>query len=67
MSLVYERHTIAFFGPLAQPNYQMYSIVIKYPAEFTNIVVINITRYVYLYAYICLVLSKTPIKIYLRI
>ena len=39
----------------------------KYPAEFTNIVVINITRYVYLYAYVCLVLSKTPIKIYLRI
>ena len=28
MSLVYERHTIAFFGPLAQPNYQMYSVVI---------------------------------------
>ena len=28
MPLVYERHTIAFFGPLAQPNYQMYSVVI---------------------------------------
>ena len=28
ISLVYELHTIAFFGPLAQPNYQMYSVVI---------------------------------------
>ena len=65
-------------GPLAQPNYQMYSVVItnknifliyisygthKYPAERTNIVVINITRYVYLYAFASFS-QKNPIKLY---
>ena len=36
MSLVYERYTIAFFGPLAQPNYQMYSVVITNNNIFTS-------------------------------
>ena len=47
---------------LGQPNYQLYSIVItkfiyisysthKYSMKFTNIIVINITRYAYLHAF----------------
>ena len=102
---------------LGQPNYQLYSIVItkfiyisysthKYSMKFTNIIVINITRYAYLHAFasffqkpllnkgnkvimriimcvsvylgirnttllcmficVCLVLAKTPIKVYSR-
>ena len=34
--VTYERHTIAFFGPLAQPNYQMYSVVITNNNIFTS-------------------------------
>ena len=36
MPLVYERHTITFCGPLAQPNYQMYSVVITNNNIFTS-------------------------------
>ena len=39
MSLVYERHTFSFFGPLAQPNYQMYSVVIT-----NNNILVNLHR-----------------------
>ena len=35
----------------------------KYPAEFTNIVVINITSYVYLYLFASFS-QKTPTKLY---
>ena len=36
ISLVYEIHTIAFFGPLAQPNNQMYSVVTTIKNVFTS-------------------------------
>ena len=36
----------------------------KYPAEFTNMVVINITRYVYLYAFASF--SQKPLSNYIR-
>ena len=36
MSLVYEKHTIAFFCPLAQSNYQMYSVVTTNKNIFTS-------------------------------
>ena len=76
MSLVYERHTIAFFGPLAQPNYQMYSVVITNKNIFTsytartstqqNLQIYSCYQYKSLCIFIsvCFVLSKTPIKLY---
>ena len=36
MSLLYERHTTAFVGPLAQPNCQLYSVVITNKNIFTS-------------------------------
>ena len=46
MSLVYERHTIAFFGPLAQLNYQMYSVVITNNDIFTSYTHVKISQVV---------------------
>ena len=75
MSLVYERHTIAFFGSLPQPNYQMYSVVITnnniYISYGTHIYPSRIYKYscyqynsLCIFICVCLVLSKTPIKLY---
>ena len=36
ISLIYEIHTIAFFGPLARPNNQMYSVVTTIKNVFTS-------------------------------
>ena len=36
ISLVYEIHTIAFFGPFSQPNDQMYSVVDTNKNIFTS-------------------------------
>ena len=36
MSLVLAIHTIAFFDPLAQPNYQIYSVEITNKNIFTS-------------------------------
>ena len=65
-----ERHTITFFGPLAQPNYQMYSVVVTNKNIFTSHMARTSTQHnlqIYslsIFICVCLVLSKTLIKLY---